>query len=401
MFASLLSLRARGLASCLLAGLLAAGCGGGVDSGGTGAQPTSFASGPITGFGSVIVNAVHYDDSSASVRDGSGALRSRDDLRLGMTIDVRGSAIGVDNSGNPASTASSIVFSSEIVGPLAASDFAAGTLVVFGQTVDIAASTVFGESLAGGQAALAFGTVVEVYARLDVATGRYAATRVDTRPAGTAFSLRGVVSDLDAVARSFSFGGARISYAGVAAVPATLANGRFIRAALAPAPGAGVVLTATALSDGAPPIEDHDEAKLEGRVSAFTSTIAFSVNGTPVDARNASFDDGSAGLVLGARVEVEGTIVGGVLVATRVKVKDGGGGGDDDDDEFEVSGAIVSLDTVGKTFVVREVTVSYSGSVDFRDGTAADLAVGRKVEVRGALTADGTRLQAERIEFDD
>ena len=190
----------------------------------------------------------------------------------------------------------------------------------------------------------------------------------------------------------------RISYLGVAAVPPTLANGRFVRATLAAAPGAGGILTATALSDGAPPIEDHDEAKLEGRVSAFTSTTTFSVNGTPVDARGARFDDGPAGLALGARVEVEGTIVGGVLVATRVKVEDEDEG---DNEEFEVAGPIVSLDTVAKTFVVREVTVSYSGAVDFRDGTAADLAVGRKVEVRGTLSADGTRLQAERIEFDD
>ena len=126
----------------------------------------------------------------------------------------------------------------------------------------------------------------------------------------------------------------RISYLGVAALPSTLANGRFVRATLAAAPGAGGILTATALSDGAPTIEDHDEAKLEGRVSAFTSTTTFSVNGTPVDARGARFDDGPAGLALGARVEVEGTIVGGVLVATRVKVEDEDDG---DNEEFEVA----------------------------------------------------------------
>ena len=87
-----------------------------------------------------------------------------------------------------------------------------------------------------------------------------------------------------------------------------------------------------------------------------------------------------------------------MLVATRVKVDHEDQGGDE---EFEVDGRIVSLDTVAKTFVVREVTVSYAGEVDFRDGTAADLAVGRNVEVRGKLSADGTRLQAERIKFDD
>jgi hypothetical protein len=45
------------------------------------------------------------------------------------------------------------------------------------------------------------------------------------------------------------------------------------------------------------------------------------------------------------------------------------------------------------------VIVSYSGTVDFRDGSAADLAVGREVEARGTLSADGTRLQAQRIDF--
>ena len=44
--------------------LLGAGCGGGVDSGGTGTGHTStLAVGPISGFGSIIVNGVRFDDS--------------------------------------------------------------------------------------------------------------------------------------------------------------------------------------------------------------------------------------------------------------------------------------------------------------------------------------------------
>jgi len=38
--------------------------------------------------------------------------------------------------------------------------------------------------------------------------------------------------------------------------------------------------------------------------------------------------------------------------------------------------------------------------VDFRDGTIADLAVGRDVKIKGTLLADGTGLQAVRIKFD-
>ena len=51
--------------------------------------------------------------------------------------------------------------------------------------------------------------------------------------------------------------------------------------------------------------------------------------------------------------------------------------------------------------VVRNVSVAYGGNVDFRKGTAADLAIGRLVEARGRLSPDGTRLQAVRIDFRD
>ena len=379
----------------LLAAVLVASCGGGVDSGGTGAPVTAFASGAITGFGSGIVAGVHFDDRTAAVRDADGNTRSRDDLRLGMTVEARGSAIVADADGNDASTATSIVVRSEMVGPVGASDLAARTLTVLGQTIDLAATTVFDDALAGGQAALAVGDVVEVYASVDAATGHYLATRVERKAGVAAFALRGIVANLDVTARAFSIGATRIGYAGVAAPP-TLVNGSFVRVALAIVPGAGGVWTATAIGDRTPALDDHGEAKLEGLVSAFTSTAQFSVNGTPVDARAAQFPDGTAGLALGERVEVEGATAAGVLVATRVRLVSDS---QDSGREFEVRGAITSLDVVGKTFVVRNVVVSYSGAVDFRAGTALDLALGIEVEARGKLSADGTRLQATRIDF--
>ena len=377
---------------------LVASCGGGVDSGGTGAPASSFASGPITGFGSVIVNGVRFADRAAVVSDAEGNPRSRNELRLGMTTDVRGSAIGVDGDGNQASVAASIVFGSEILGPLAASDLAARTLTVLGQTVDIATSTVFETGLPGGQAALAIGNVVEIYGHFDAATGRYAATRVEAKTAAVpAYRLRGVVSGLDTRAQSFAIGATRISYAGLMAanLPASLANGGFVRVILALVPS-GRVWNALRVADGVATIENHEEVTVKGLVSAFASTAAFSVNGMPVDARNAQFPTGTAGLGLGARVEVQGATVGGVLVASRVSLVTDG---DDASQSFETRGAITALDTVAKTFVVHDVTVSYSGTVEYDNGSAADLAIGRAVEARGTLSVDGTRLQASRIIF--
>lgn len=398
-----LSFRSRGAGgvrwlAALLGGAIVASCGGGVDSGGTGAPATSFASGAITGFGSVIVERVHFDDSAASVSDADGNPRSRSDLRLGMTAAVRGSAIVVDASGNDVSAASSIVFGSEIVGPLAANDLAARTLSVLGQTVDIATTTVFDDSLGGGQAALQVGDVVEIYAHFDPATGHHQATRVERKGGVAAFALRGIVAALDPATRTFAIAATRISYAGTPAanLPATLANGVFVRVTLAVAPVGGV-WNALRISDGAPAVDNRDDARIKGLVSSFASSTSFSVNGTPVDARTAQFPNGSAGLALGTRVEVEGATVSGVLVASTVTlVSDTEEGGT----SFEARGAITALDSVAQTFVVHDVLVGYAGAVDFRDGNAADLAIGRDVRARGMLSSDGTRLQAQRIDFE-
>ena len=369
-----------------------AGCGGGVDSGGTGGA--SYASGPISGFGSVIVNGVRFDDTSARVTDDDGATRSRDDLRLGMSTEIRGSAISTDSSGASVSSASTISFGSEILGRLDSIDLVGNRLVVLGQPVGINPATVFDDtSLAGGVRSLAVGDVIEVYALLDATSSRYTATRVERKAGATVFKLRGVVSRLDATARAFNIGSERISYAGAAAPAfAGLADGSIVQLRLQPAQVGGVWLV-TSLADSARRPRDADDVRLEGIVSAFTSALRFSVNGVAVDASGIG---AVAGVALGARVEVEGVSSGGVLTAGKVKVKSPG---EVAGSAFEVRGAVASVNAAQSAFVVRGVAVGYSASTDFRNGTAGNLAVGVTVEARGVLSSDGTRLLASRITF--
>lgn len=148
--------RARGL---LVAGLVTslAACGGGgggsntgVGTGGTG----SFAVGSISGFGSIIVNGVRYNDNGASVVDDDGNALSSNDLGFGMVVEIRGS---VDNDGVNG-TAESVASFAELKGPVTAKNAIEGTLTVFGQTVTVTATTVF-EGV-GGVADIAVGNVV-------------------------------------------------------------------------------------------------------------------------------------------------------------------------------------------------------------------------------------------------
>jgi hypothetical protein len=62
---------------------------------------------------------------------------------------------------------------------------------------------------------------------------------------------------------------------------------------------------------------------------------------------------------------------------------------------------ITDLNIGTQTFRVRGITVFYGNGPEFRSGSASDLANGRRVRVRGTLSADRTRAIATRIEFEN
>ena len=380
------------------ASALLVGCGGGGDAGpgASGASSTSsFAAGPITGFGSIIVNGVRFDESTARVSNDDGTASSKDNLKLGMTAEVRGGAISDDGTG-PRATATDVTFGAALVGPVTAIDAAAKSLVILGQTVLVLDTTVFEERLVGGFAGITVGMLVEMHGQLDAKTGLYTATRIGTTMAMAGYKIRGIVANLDTTAKTFTMGGTLISYVGVTGVPADLANGILLGVRLQTTQVGGAWI-ATTLGGGAPRLANADAAHLKGTITAFTSTTQFSVNGISVDASNAKFEGGSTGIVLGAQVDVKGTSSNGVVIAKSVSVEThetvrANG--------FELHGAVTAIDTTAQTFVLRSITVSYGGtSVEFIRGTAAQLAVGVQLEVRGTLSTDGTQLQATRIAF--
>jgi hypothetical protein len=378
----------------LLAALLLHGCGGGVGSGGTG----TYASGPITGFGSIVVGGVRFDDSAAAVLDDDDGGRTRDALKLGVTVDVEAGAVRTDATGASA-TATRVRIGSALSGPVQSIAAGAGTFVALGQTVRVAVETVFDERIAGGFAGLGVGDGVEVYGLYDAATGSLHATRVEPRQSGAPWRLRAPVGTLDTAARTFTIGNATFTYAGAARVPADLVAGQFVRLRLARALDAGGRYVVQSFGTALRVPDDRDEVHLKGLVTALQSTSRFDVDGIAVDATSAQFPKGTAGLVVGARVKAEGSAAAGVLVATKVEVES-----DDDvrDKGFELKGRITAVDTGARTFVLRGVTISYARpDLEFEGGTLADLVVDARVEVKGRLSADRTQLEATKIEFDD
>lgn len=378
----------------LFAGLLLTlgACGGGVETGGTGA----YVQGPVVGFGSVIVAGVRFDDSRASIEDPDGTVRRREDLRLGMQVEIESGPISDDGSGGRVATANRVRLASELLGPIGVIYDANSQLFVLGQRVRLSPATVV-DGVPGGAAALRIGDVVEVHGFFAPIVG-YVATRIERRAAmPPSYRVRGLVRDLSTLPPTLRIGLQTFDLSAVA-VPPGLANEQFVRLTIQTSQVGGrwPVTAITVESRGA---GDRDEAEVEGLINAFTSAAQFSVNGVRIDAAGATHVDGSAGLAEGVRVKVRGRSRGGVLIAAVVDIRS------DDDlvlEGVDLRGAIGSVDATAQTFSLLGNVVFYGATQPaprFDGGTASDIAPGRQVRVRGIVGPDRTRVVATRIEF--
>ncbi|MBA3478411.1 MAG: hypothetical protein H0T52_08450 [Lautropia sp.] len=396
--------------SGLLAILAIAGCGGGaqmagVDSGGTG----SFAVGTIGGFGSIIVNDIRYDDSRATVRDAYGRSRSTADLRLGMVVEVEGSVLAPTPAGAlyvQEGVATDIRLGGDIVGPLQAANQGASQITVLGQTVDLAPTTIYGDELAGGLPTLAtlpLGSILEVHGfPAPASNGRYTATRVDLRPAADEYRLVGTVHDHDLGSRRFSIGETRIDYAALSIDEARsvgVIEGASARVRIGTVPrldGTWVMLQA---QSAAPMLADHEDVDIEGLVTAVDGTVAFTVNGVPVDASRAVIEPAAARFAVGVRITVSGSLRGGVLVADLVRVEPvAAPDGTQARRRITLSGPVAALTLDGLQLRVRGVRVNLAEAI-FEGGILALLRNGISVEVEGRLALDGSSVDATRIRF--
>lgn len=371
------------------------GCGGGSDvagisSGGTG----SFTNGVITGLGSIIVNGIRYDDSAASVTlDGSASTPAA--LQLGMVVRIQGSTVtpATTVGGLATATANSISYGSEWKGQALNVDPAGSTFTLLGQTVRVLPSTIFSTGKLDGTLSDRY---VELDGFVDPRDGSLQASRVEVlAKMPDQYRLSGIVTDLTDT--SFRLGSASINHAS-ASKPAQLQNGLLVRVELQTTPVAGAwVATEVRAEEFGDKLEDEDEAEIEGSITSFASNTSFSVNGIPVDASRIT---PPAGLALGVRVEVKGSVVAGVVRATEIELEDEA---TLDAQKYEFHGVVSDLNTSLRTFVIRGYTVHYVLSPS-PNATVFDLngmvwADGLRVEVKAQIASNGD-LTATRIEID-
>jgi hypothetical protein len=370
---------------------LVAACGGGgggdfaaVGSGGTGAV----AQGPISGFGSVIVNGVRFDDNGATVTiDDNGGLSNQ--LKLGMMVEIEGTSGSTATTG----TATSITAFSHVQGPISAppvttSDPKVGTLTVLGITVSINASTIF-ENVSG-IAALAQNDVIEVYGLVNGADG-LTATRIEKKTT-TEVRTVGTVQALDTVAKTFTLHNITVNYtsAQLDNLSAGLANGTVVRVKGTLSNSTTIAATRVKAVNLTPVVKEGQKVEIEGLVANFVSIANFEVQGLKVDASKVS---PAVSVSNGVRVEVEGTVTNGVLVATKVELKNEGV-----EAEVELFGTVAGLNATAQTFTLRSgtVTVHWSGTTIFESPLTAGTLDGKSVEVKGNVVngiVEATRIK--------
>lgn len=361
--------------------LSACGGGGGGGIGGTGTGGgDGVAYGTITGFGSVWVNGVEYSSSGTVIKRDDNTV-SQSDLRIGMIARVDGSIA--------ARQAQSISVDSAIKGRVE-QIVDANRMRVMGQTVQTDTATVFENGIRP-----TVGDYVEVHG-LPVADGVVDAGFVERKSAlaDPPFVVTGFVRNHDTAAQTFTIGGLTVRYVGAVFndMPAGGWNGLLAEVkgtACAASPVCGT-LTASKVEPGGLQVASAAAAEIEGFVTAI-SAGGFTLGAQPVVVTASTrFENGVAGdLIVGAKLEAEGSISGGILTATKVSFRD----------NVRLEGDIASI--VGNALTLAGLpglTVDVTSLTELDGVTSVSaLGVGNHLRIRGRAGA-ANRVTATELE---
>jgi hypothetical protein len=370
---------------------LLAGCGGG----GGGSPPaagnggsvaaSALAFGTITRFGSVWVNGTEYDTSAASFRiDDSAA--SQSDLRVGMVVRIDGSP----DVGSASAVTVDGTLKGRVEGVLDAN-----RMLVMGQTVQIDDQTRFENGIVP-----VMGDFVEVHG-LVAGAGVIAAGFVERKasPPSPAFAVKGLVGNHDVTAMSFTVGALVVKYAAATAVndmPSGLWNGLQVEVKGTACTGNPVcgTLVASKVERGGFHTEDSARTEFEGFVTSSTAN-GFMLGAQAVVIGAGTIYEGgvAADIVVGTKLEVEGSLAGGVLTARKVSLRD----------NVRLEGNVASIDTVKGSFTlsgIAGVTIGVNALTELKSlGSLTSLGLSNHVRLKGRAGSNGNTVNAIELEL--
>jgi hypothetical protein len=306
-------------------------CGGsGTDLAGGGSSGTGVSTGSITGFGSVVMNGMHYLTDSDVAPDfithktshgmDNTSMMVSDLFRVGMVVTI--------HHGPNDNNALEIEYRDNLQGPIAAKNSGAeNTVTILGQIVVVDDAAV--------SPPLELNEIAQVSGFVDSA-GRIRATYIGRNPQshhhGGEFEVKGFVSDLSSSATSFQLGplpdgtGTTVTVSCAPGMGTGLDNGMYVQVVTTGAQPVSGPISATRIEKLSPRTVFPDKARvdLEGLVTVSPSgsgnVLSFAVEGKRVQTDGATQYVGgtAANIQHDVRLQVQGTENGGVLSAGKI-----------------------------------------------------------------------------------
>jgi hypothetical protein len=368
--------------------------GGGIDGSGFIGQ------GSISAFGSIVVIGTVFDTSNAaiiinSVEIGVGDAVVMANLDIGRVVTVEGRRSGDPNT----VVADRVVYNDNVEGPVESIhdiDAVTKEIVVLGQTVVLNAVTQFKSTTFD---TIAPNDVVEVSGLFDD-TGAIWATfigKTGVFTPGLEVEVQGYVVNLDTNLKAFEINGLRVDYssADISGMPGGIPADGLLVEVQGTLDVAGAEMTATKIQlDDDLAADDGNEVEVTGFVTDLVSLSEFTVGNQVVrtDAGTLFVDGTLENVALGVKLEVEGTLVNGVLLATEIEFWG--------PNQIEVEGLVTHIASLSE-FTVGNQVVQTDSSTVFEGGTAEEIVLGVKLEVKG-VPVDIIRsiLVADKVSFE-
>ena len=355
--------------------------------------------GTITGFGSVYVNGVRFETDQARFEVEGRLDATESDLRVGMVVQVQGSV----NADGSTGTASFIRYADDLQGPVTAIDEVTTDpdirrLTVLGQTVVISAADTSYDDVRFDT--IEVGQMLEISGYYDH-NGELQASYIELKDANDDIEIRGVIEELN----GFEFTVRGVAVDASSASIEDFANGQLQEGVYVEVEGYFDSNTNTLIASEVEAeddlYDDDREVEIEGYITSYTDNNHFEVNGVPVDASGVST---SLQLRLGERVEVEGYMRNGVLIAEEIELRGG---------NTEISARLEAVDLNSQQFTLKPVSDQPAITVQISDLTRmeddlddddrlllTDLQPGNFITVRG-FEMDNNIVAATRVKRED
>lgn len=321
--AMLMSLLSLGILSCGSETIISAGISG-----------TGIVFGSISGFGSIIINGVHYNVDNASFEVNGDTTATQDNLAIGMVV-----KLNVTTYDDGSAVADSVFYDESVEGPItdepavSLNDINVKEFTVLGQAVSINALTTNFKSDQGvnfGFDNIHKDDAIEVSGFVDQQSGAILATHVELKGSlqndDNEVQIHGVIENLALDKSSFTINGVQVDSSQITGNDLQdinlLANGLLVEVKGVYQAGMVLAEQIEGENDVRQEITDSEGfLDLEGIISNFVSSSEFAVNGIQVNLDTMLFSAQILSLLEdGVKVEVEGEMVNGVLQAVKLEV---------------------------------------------------------------------------------